>query len=100
MHYKCKDRYVYIKLYTSTINSYALSKKAIRFNVKKAKVNAKLRSKLRNRSFFIAEGSMEKRRGEGIIDFRCVSIRAGALRKARREGHMTGTSARDRGGDG
>ncbi len=29
---------------------------------------------------------MEKRRREGIIDFRCVSVRAGALRKPRRGG--------------
>ncbi len=29
---------------------------------------------------------MEKRSREGLIDFRCVSVRAGALWKARREG--------------
>ncbi len=53
---------------------------------KQHKANVKLRAKLRNGSFFIADGPIEKRSREGIIDLRCVSVRAWAQREARREG--------------
>ncbi len=51
---------------------------------KQQNVSVNLRAKLRKRSFFVAEGSTGKPRRDRIIDFRRVSVRAGAQKKARR----------------